>query len=169
MARKDTINALRRRKIADDVADKITSKFASIGEVESATKEDLLAAGLAKDEVVDVLEKLNAQKSKRTPVRKTIRKAAEPEATAKKFDISIPDKQRKPSTFEKHLEDTCKKLNIKLSKKVIHDLADAGPVEAAAVLHQALPVHRLRRRREQRRRAPPRGAARRRAPAVPGH
>ena len=124
MARKDTINALRRRKIADDVADKITSKFASIGEVESATKEDLLAAGLAKDEVVDVLEKLNAQKSKRTPVRKTIRKAAEPEATAKKFDISIPDKQRKPSTFEKHLEDTCKKLNIKLSKKVIHDLAD---------------------------------------------
>ena len=91
MARKDTINALRRRKIADDVADKITSKFASIGEVESATKDDLLAAGLAKDEVVDVLEKLNAQKSKRTPVRKTIRKAAEPEATARKFDISIPD------------------------------------------------------------------------------
>ena len=124
MARKDTINALRRRKIADDVADKITTKFASIGEVESATKEDLLAAGLAKDEVVDVLEKLNAQKSKRTPVRKTIRKAAEPEATAKKFDITIPDKQRKPSTFEKHLDDTCKKLGLKLSKKVIHDLAD---------------------------------------------
>jgi DNA-directed RNA polymerase subunit A" len=124
MARKDTVNALRRRKISDDVADKITTKFASIGEVESATKEDLLAAGLAKDEVVDVLEKLNAQKSKRTPVRKTIRKAAEPEATAKKFDIRIPDKQRKQSTFEKHLDETCKKLNIKLSKKVIHDLAD---------------------------------------------
>ncbi len=123
MARKDTMNALRKRGVADEVIGKVLSKYSTMGEISSASNADLTALGLKDDEVADLQKKVG-KRPKEVP--KKAAKVEEPSAGAEEGVRApyVPDKGRPLTGMEKKMGAMAKEMKIDLPLKVISAIAE---------------------------------------------
>ena len=112
MARKDTLNALIKRGVPEEVAEKLlTGKYTTLGAISEASVEDLTALGLDESEANDVISKTKSKKS--TPKSSSsastkVKDVAEVEAPPMKF----VEKKRPVSEDEQRLLDIAEKKGL---------------------------------------------------------
>ncbi|MBQ6548185.1 MAG: DNA-directed RNA polymerase subunit A'', partial [Candidatus Methanomethylophilaceae archaeon] len=123
MARKDTLNALIKRGVPEEVAEKLlTGKYTTLGAISEASVEDLTALGLDESEANDVISKTQSKKS--TPKSSSsastkVKDVAEVEAPPMKF----VEKKRPVSEDEQRLLDIAEKKGLEVPFKVIVGIA----------------------------------------------
>ena len=123
MARKDTLNALIKRGVPEEVAEKLlTGKYTTLGAISEASVEDLTALGLDESEANDVISKTKSKKS--TPKSSSsastkVKDVAEVEAPPMKF----VEKKRPVSEDEQRLLDIAEKKGLEVPFKVIVGIA----------------------------------------------
>jgi DNA-directed RNA polymerase subunit A" len=120
MARKDTMNALRKRGIPNSVVDKLLTKYNTIGEVASAGTTELMGLGLTEGEAADALKKTG--KGKRETLKKVEKQEQVPEI-GPTVDFHLVDKTRRLTTLEKRMLVLLGSMGIDLPQKVITDIA----------------------------------------------
>jgi DNA-directed RNA polymerase subunit A" len=128
LAKKDTINALRRREIDDDSILLLMDKYNSLGEVKDATPEELMELGLSQEKVEEVLSKLGTKAKKRPKAAPKEKKAVAPEP---EFDVTIPSKTREFSELEKGMFDLLDDMGMFLPIRVV--AAIASRIEGIAI------------------------------------
>ncbi|NLI74211.1 MAG: DNA-directed RNA polymerase subunit A'' [Euryarchaeota archaeon] len=119
MARKDTQNALRRRGISDPTIDLLLSQYRRLADIAEAPVEDLVKLGLDEDKAANVLKLVGpARRRKKKATKKVAEKA--PEAKVE-FQEIVKTKPLTP--MEEKLTDMADELDLKLSRRVISELA----------------------------------------------
>lgn len=115
MAKKDTINALTRRDVDDDIAEKLVEEGYLLGDVKAASPEEL-SEYMDKDKAKEVLDNVGRKKkSKSKKKKKKKSKEKEPE------DVTIPDKIEPISGVAKELDKISKEKGYDLPRAVIKD------------------------------------------------
>ena len=121
MAKKDTINALMKRDVSEEVANLIMSKYVTLGAIADAGVDGLLALGIEQSEAESIIEKIG----KRSVSHSTSR--------SKKDEASMPEVPRVPpeevfrpheyTEMEKKLYAIEEKLGVDLPMKIVCDIA----------------------------------------------
>ncbi len=119
MARKDTQNALRRRGIPDATIDLLLSQHTSLSSIAESAPGDLVGLGLTDEEAANVLKLVGTAKK---GGKKTEKKVAE-SAPAVKVDFQEVSKTKPLTPMEEKLTDMADELDLKLSRRVITELA----------------------------------------------
>jgi DNA-directed RNA polymerase subunit A" len=121
MARKDTLNALVKRGLSEVEADQLLHKFNSVGEVESASVEQLVEAGLSEEKAAEIKKKVG--KTKKATGKKAEKKEAVAEpAKPIKFERVV---KAKPHTeMENKLNAMLDNLELDLPRRVVVALAE---------------------------------------------
>ena len=121
MAKKDTINALMKRDVSEEVANLIMSKYVTLGAIADAGVDGLVALGIEQSEAESIIEKIG----KRSVSHSTSR--------SKKDEASMPEVPRVPpeevfrpheyTEMEKKLYAIEEKLGVDLPMKIVCDIA----------------------------------------------
>ncbi|WP_400205842.1 DNA-directed RNA polymerase subunit A'' [Methanomethylophilus alvi] len=121
MAKKDTINALMKRDVSEEVANLIMSKYVTLGAIADAGVDGLVALGIEQSEAESIIEKIG----KRSVSHSTSR--------SKKDEVSMPEVPRVPpeevfrpheyTEMEKKLYAIEEKLGVDLPMKIVCDIA----------------------------------------------
>ena len=129
MARKDTLKALINRGISEENADKLLTKYSTLGSISEAEVEDLIALGIEKEDAEDIISK--------TKTRKSSTKSASSQTKVKEVEdvVIVPlkpvVKKREISEDEQKLIDIAEEISkedypdedVKLPLKVIVGIA----------------------------------------------
>jgi DNA-directed RNA polymerase subunit A" len=125
MARKDTVNALKRRDLPEDIVDKLVEKFSSVDEVSVASAADLKGAGLTEAQIKTVTSKMGGKAKKPAAKKGSKKKAAEEEEAPKpKIEIKQPKKGHHYSHLERKMENMSKEMGLGLPLKVIISIGE---------------------------------------------
>ncbi len=116
MARKDTINALIRRDIDEKTAEKLVDAGMLLGDVKSASVEDLKKVVGTKKKAEEIFEKMGSKKKKATPKKKKTKKKEEEIFT-------IPEKFKPVEGIAKKLQDICEKKGRALPRMLLENTA----------------------------------------------
>ncbi len=122
MAQKDTINALIRRGVDEDTATKLAEKNYLLGDIQSASKKELIKE-LGKKKGEDVYKKVSKGKKKKKS--RTKKKKDKKKKTKKELkELEIPDKIAPLGDIAKKLIEICDEKGHELPRKTIQDAAD---------------------------------------------
>lgn len=116
MAKKDTINALKRRGVDEETAKKLADEGLLLGDVKSASK-DKLAEIVGDEKAKEVKDDVGSKKK-----RKKKRKKKKEEKTEE--PLTIPDKIEALTDVAKELEEISEEKGYDLARSVIEDAAD---------------------------------------------
>ena len=126
MAQKDTIAALVKRGIADEVATTVVKQYGygSLGDISSAGVDGLVEKGLDEAVAKEIIDKIGTRKAPKSRAPKAV-VAEEPEAPAEpqapQEEYSNPHVE---TETESKLMGMAASLKLELPKKVIYDIAD---------------------------------------------
>jgi DNA-directed RNA polymerase subunit A" len=118
MARKDTINALKRRGLEEDTIDRLMKEFNVLGDISSAEPEKLVSMGFGEEEAAQILEKVG-KKARRT--KRSAKKKEEPPKP--KIDLVLPDKRPELTELESHMNDIQADMGLNLPLSVTRAIA----------------------------------------------
>jgi len=116
MAKKDTMNALLKRDIDQEVAEKLLTKYSTLGAISEAGTDELVSLGITEDEASDVLAKIG-------------KRAAPPKADkAKKVEDLAEPMELVHAPLElseegKRLKEIADRRNISIPLKIIVDIS----------------------------------------------
>lgn len=116
MARKDTVNALRRRGIDDDDIEVLLSKFRLLGDVVSANVDEVMELGYSEQESEEIIRKANSKGKKRKRKKKEKKK--------EEIDWEVPDKTRELTDLENKMVELAGDMELNLPQQVIVDVAE---------------------------------------------
>jgi len=120
MARKDTINALKRRGLEDEVIERIMSDpdLNTIGDISSAEPEKLVSIGFDEAQAAEILEKVGkkARKSKKSPKKKE-------EPPKPEIPLYVPVKAPELTELEIQMNDLQKEMGLDLPLSVVRSIA----------------------------------------------
>ncbi len=116
MARKDTVNALRRRGIDDDDIEVLLSKFRVLGDVASANVDEVMELGYSEKEAEEIIRKANSKGKKRKTKKKEKKK--------EEIDWEVPDKTRELTDLEEKMAGLSEDMDLNLPQQVIVDVAE---------------------------------------------
>ncbi len=122
MARKDTMNALKKRGVSQDWIPQLVEKYSSITELSKATSDDLVAIGLPKDQADDVVSKLGGKKSEGGK-RRTKKGQPADKTVVEEKKLSLPQKERTFTEMELRMIKMLQEVKSELPLKVISALA----------------------------------------------
>lgn len=126
MAKKDTLRALMTRGVSEEVANLLTSKFASLSAISDAGADALVEIGISPEEAEEIISKLSTGKRKSSSpstAAKAKKEAEEiPEPPAE--PLAEVDKTFKPSEGEARLIELKEEMGLELPLKVVVDIAD---------------------------------------------
>jgi len=117
MARKDTINALRRRGLEEDEIDRLMKEFRVLDEIISAELEKLVSMGFKEEEAANVLEKVSrkTRKAKKAPKK---REPSKPE-----IPLYVPVKAPELTELEVHMSELNDEMGLNLPLSVVRTIA----------------------------------------------
>ncbi|MFW5904342.1 MAG: DNA-directed RNA polymerase subunit A'', partial [Candidatus Saliniplasma sp.] len=118
MAKKDTINALKRRGVKDELAKKLADEGYLLGDVKEAPVEELKKL-MSEDEAKEVSKQVG-KKPKKKSRKKKKKKEKEPEPE----DITIPVKFEELTGVGKKLNEISEKKGYGLPRAIIEEAAD---------------------------------------------
>ena len=127
MAQKDTIAALVKRGIADEVATTVVKQYGygSLGDISSAGVDGLVEKGLDEAVAKEIIDKIGTRKTSKPRAAPKAVVAEEPEAPAEpqvpQEEYSNPHVQTETET---KLMDMVASLKLEIPKKVVYDIAD---------------------------------------------
>ncbi len=122
MARKDTMSALKRRGLSDEIVEKLLSKFKSVEEVAGASPRALSGSGLTDEEIEQVAGKLSGRQ-KKAGGRKAAKKE-EVREEKKKLEVYIPVKSTPLTELQARMVDIVKEMGLDLPMKIIIDISE---------------------------------------------
>lgn len=119
MARKDTINALKRRGLEEEEIEVLMSEFSTLGDISSAETDKLVSMGLSEEQAADILDKVGKK------VRKA-KKSAKKKDEAPKPDIElyVPVKSPELTELEIKMRDMQAEMGLHLPLSVIRSIAE---------------------------------------------
>ncbi len=126
MAKKDTINALKRRGVDEKVAEKLADNDMTLGDVKKATVDELTDL-VGKKEAKKVKDSVGHKKSKKKGKKSTKKKSKKGKKGKKKESkpvFTIPHKIEELKGTAKKLDKICEKKDFQLPRAVIEDAAD---------------------------------------------
>ncbi|HUV24798.1 MAG TPA: DNA-directed RNA polymerase subunit A'' [Methanomassiliicoccales archaeon] len=118
MARKDTINALKRRGLEEEEINVLMSEFSTLGEIASAETEKLVSIGLSQEQAADVLENVG---KKVRQAKKSAKKKEE--APKRNIEFYVPVKSPELTELEIKMRDMQVEMGLKLPLSVIRTIA----------------------------------------------
>ncbi len=118
MAKKDTINALTRRGVKDELAKKLADEGFLLGDVKQASTEDLTEI-MSEEEAKEVKKQVGKKPKKKSKSKKK-KKEKEPEPE----DITIPEKFEDLTGVAKELDDMCEEKGYDLPRAIVEDAAN---------------------------------------------
>ncbi len=118
MAKKDTINALTRRGVKDELAKKLADEGFLLGDVKQASTEDLTEI-MSEEEAKEVKKQVGKKPGKKSKSKKK-KKEKEPEPE----DITIPEKFEDLTGVAKELDDMCEEKGYDLPRAIVEDAAN---------------------------------------------
>lgn len=120
MAKKDTINALKKRKVGSKVASILADAGYTVTKLKTAKFEDLIKH-ISEEDAIELFKKF----SRELPVvrKERPKKAKAPSKKKTPVKMRIPTKTRKLSPKEKEIRDVLKKLGKSLPFSVVESLA----------------------------------------------
>ena len=121
MAKKDTIYALVRRGVEEDIAEKLADAGFLLGDVKSADVKDLTEV-LTKGEAKEVLKNIEKKKKSTKKKRKKTKKSKKEEE--EDVDETIPDKIISLEGTAKTLKDLSEELGYDLPRAILQQAAD---------------------------------------------
>lgn len=126
MATKDTIAALTKRGVSEEVAKFLASKMHSLSGISEAGVDGLVDIGVERDVAESVISKIGTRRPKARAAKPApAAKAAEPEAPAEPEPVKEEyTADREPTPIEKKLLDICGECGVELPLKVVRDIAD---------------------------------------------
>jgi len=119
MAKKDTINALTRRGVKDELAKKLADEGFLLGDVKQASTEDLTEI-MSEEEAKEVKKQVGKKPKKKSRSKKKKKKEKEPEPE----DITIPEKFEDLTGVAKKLDDMSEEKGYDLPRAIIEDAAN---------------------------------------------
>ena len=126
MAQKDTIAALVKRGIADEVATTVVKQYGygSLGDISSAGVDGLVEKGLDEAVAKEIIDKIGTRKASKPRAPKAVEKE-EPEAPA---ETQVPQEEyynpHVETETETKLMEMAASLKLEIPKKVVYDIAD---------------------------------------------
>ncbi len=117
MARKDTVNALKRRGLEEETIERLLEEFKVLSEIASADSEKLVSMGFAKKEAADILDKVGkkARKSK---------KAKKKEPPKPKVKMYVPVKSPELTPLESHMNELQEEMGLEMPLSVVRSIAN---------------------------------------------
>ena len=122
MARKDTVEALKKRKIGSKAAETLAEAGFTLSTIKKASVEKL-SKYISEDDAIRVLKKLGVEAKKPEKKRKSKKKKPEPKKIEPQPDIKIPKKVPPRTKFEVELTKVVESLGGSLPRSVISQLA----------------------------------------------
>ncbi|MCJ2512591.1 MAG: hypothetical protein LN409_04485, partial [Candidatus Thermoplasmatota archaeon] len=122
MARKDTVEALKKRKIGSKAAETLAEAGFTLSTIKKASVEKL-SKYISEDDAIRVLKKLGVEAKKPEKKRKSKKKKPEPKKIEPQPDIKIPKKVPPRTKFEMGLTKMVEDLGGSLPRSVISQLA----------------------------------------------
>ncbi len=119
MARKDTMNALRKRGISDPVIDKLLTKYNTLSEIAGSSTTELMGLGLTEEEAAEALKRTG--KGKMETLKRVEKQEQIPEPTPVEFHVV--DKSRPLTPMEKKMTEMLGEMGISLPPRVVSDIA----------------------------------------------
>ena len=123
MARKDTVEALKKRKIGSKAAETLAEAGFTLSTIKKASVEKL-SKYISEDDAIRVLKKLGVEAKKPEKKRKSKKKKPEPKKVELQPDIKIPKKVPPRTKFEMELTKVVEDLGGSLPRSVISQLAN---------------------------------------------
>ncbi len=120
MAKKDTINALIRREIDEELAEKLANEGYLLGDVESATVEKL-KEHMSEEQAKDVKKKVGKKPKKKKKKKKRSKKKSKKE---EQVDLSTPEKIKPLTGVAKTLDKIQEEMGYDLPRLIIKNAAD---------------------------------------------
>ncbi|MFP4169585.1 MAG: DNA-directed RNA polymerase subunit A'' [Methanomassiliicoccales archaeon] len=117
MARKDTVNALKRRGLEEEDIETLLSKYKTIGDVSSATAEELTGLGFSEERAEEILSKVGKK------TRKAKKKEGPKEELEEEIELYVPHKTREHTSLERKLLDMQDEMGLSLPISVITSIA----------------------------------------------
>jgi DNA-directed RNA polymerase subunit A" len=119
MARKDTINALKRRGLEEEEIEVLMSEFSTLGEIASAEIDKLVSMGLSEEQAVSILEKVGkkVRKAKKSAKKKD-------EATKPSIELYVPVKSAELTELEIKMRDKQAEMGLDLPLSVVRSIAE---------------------------------------------
>lgn len=118
MARKDTVNALRRRGIQEEDINLLLEKFRTLSDIKSASLEELVEMGFTQERAEDILKKVGGKPKK--PAKTT----REEEKSEPSVEVYIPQKMRELTELEKKMVNMIEEMGLTLPLSTICSIAD---------------------------------------------
>lgn len=135
MAKKDTIDALKKRRMGSKVASILADAGYTVTSLNKAKFEDL-TKHISREDAINVFKKLGreppaikekkkkAKKTKKEPPKKKASKKASKKAKPAKKIMKIPKKTRKMTPKEKEIHNLLTKMGVNLPFSIIENLAE---------------------------------------------
>ncbi len=117
MAKKDTINALIRRGLEEDIATKLADADMLLGDVKAASVDELKEIVGTKKKAKEILDKVG--RKKKSPSKKKSKKKKK-----KKEIFTIPDKFEPLKGTAKKLQEICEEKGYDLPRSILEDAAE---------------------------------------------
>ncbi|MFW6196713.1 MAG: DNA-directed RNA polymerase subunit A'' [Thermoplasmatota archaeon] len=119
MAKKDTINALKRRGVKEDLANKLADEGYLLGDVKQATIEELTEI-ISEEDAKQVKKQVGKKPKKKSKKKKKKKEKEEPEPE----DITIPKKVEDLTGIAKELDEMCEEKGYDIPRSIIEEAAD---------------------------------------------
>lgn len=121
MAKKDTIRALKRRGVKDELANKLADEGYLLGDVKSASAEDLTEI-MSEEEAKEVVKQVGKKPKKKSKSKKKKKKKKEKEPEPE--DITIPEKFDELTGVAKKLDEMSEKKGYNIPRSIIEDASE---------------------------------------------
>ena len=122
MAKKDTLNALIKRDISEESAEKLLTKFNTLGSIADADPAELVELGIEESEAAEIIAKIGKKTSSK-PSTSSAKKAKKEVEEQVIEPLEPVHKRRETSEGEQKLLDRCKELGIQIPLKIIVGIA----------------------------------------------
>ena len=119
MARKDTMNALKRRGLEDEDIERLMSEFHALSDIASAEVETLVSLGFSEENALDIQEKVGKKARK---AKKPVKKKEEPPKPA--IELYVPVKSPDLTDLEMLMRDISIRMCYYLPLGVIRAIAN---------------------------------------------
>jgi DNA-directed RNA polymerase subunit A" len=119
MARKDTINALKRRGLEEDAIEILMSEFNTLGDIASVETEKLVSMGFSDEQAANVLEKVGKKTRK---AKKPAKKKDEP--TKPDIELYVPVKSPELTDLEIRMRDMQEEMGLGIPLSVVRAIAE---------------------------------------------
>jgi len=118
MARKDTVNALKKRGVQEEDIDLLLERFRTLSDIRSADPEELVEIGFTPEKAEDILKKVGGKP------RQAKKPAREEKESESGIELYIPQKMRELTELEKKMVKMAEEMGLTIPLSIICSIAD---------------------------------------------